>query len=453
MFPLFTEHYFSLQHSLKSLSRKAFLHVDAQSGFNRLQAAVFQGDYDTVLNAEWLLEDHVQHMNFQKTGRQTKEFPGKTALEILHTLQEKGEGNVGIEKMYKEYVEKINKLSELHLCRGSDDAEKAVELVLNDGVDIDIPGKSNRTPLMWACTSASGEFIKTLIDLGADVNARRPDDNVTPLIVAAFFNNYQAVNILLNHGAKVDIQDNKGERPSHDSAKGGYFNVFKLLMDSGCKINVGTNNEETPLYLAVKNKHVHVVKYILESKADVIVKCCKENVGERIYLVCGKDRAGKSAWHYVLVKKALLPLFLRRTNGGSLNVATFGQVLKSGRRRSPPESVREEMREMEKTFPDVQGVTILHVACKSAIPEIVDMLAMKCKEDVNACDGEGYTPLHLAAMHGSIQVVKKLVELNADINLKVDGKDAADLARMNEETEIEEFLKSKRSSPLKDSDI
>ena len=37
--------------------------------------------------------------------------------------------------------------------------------------------------------------------------------------------------------------------------------------------------------------------------------------------------------------------------------------------------------------------------------------------------------------------------------LKWIGKDAADVAGMNEETEIEEFLKSKRSSPLKDSDI
>ena len=41
-------------------------------------------------------------------------------------------------------------------------------------------------------TSASSEFIKTLIDLGADVNAQISNDNVTPSIVAA----YKAVNIL-----------------------------------------------------------------------------------------------------------------------------------------------------------------------------------------------------------------------------------------------------------------
>ncbi|XP_022785692.1 serine/threonine-protein phosphatase 6 regulatory ankyrin repeat subunit C-like [Stylophora pistillata] len=171
-------------------------------------------------------------MIFQKTGNQANVFPGKTALEILFALQEKGEGNFEKEKKYKEYVEKIDTLNELHLCRGSDDAEKAVEIFLNDGVEIDIPAKSNRTPLMWANTSSSGKFIKTLIDIGADVNAQRPDDNVTPLIVVAHFNNYGATNILLNHGAQVNIEDNFGEQPLHDGAKEGFFNVSKRLIDS-----------------------------------------------------------------------------------------------------------------------------------------------------------------------------------------------------------------------------
>ena len=183
------------------------------------------------------------------------------------------------------------------------------------------------------------------------------------------------------------------------------------------------------------------------------IKYCKENARGRICLVRGKDKAGKLAWNYVLVQRARLPLFMRQANGSSLDVADFGEVLKSGWGMDPPESVREEIRDMEKTLPDMQGVTILRFACKSASLEIVNELVVKCKSDMNACDGESYTTLHLVAMHGTIQVVKKLVELNADVNLKVDGNDAADLAHMNEETEIEEFLKSKRSSPLKDSGI
>ena len=92
------------------------------------------------------------------------------------------------------------------------------------------------------------------------------------------------------------------------------------------------------------------------------------------------------------------------------------------------------------------------MASKNSSPEIVELL-VKYNADINGCNVDGFTPLHLAAIHGNFRVVKKLVELNADVNLKVDGKDAADLAHMNEETEIEEFLKSKRSLPLNDSDL
>ena len=388
-------------------------------------------------------------MYFQKTGSQAKVFPGKTASEILLALQDKGEEYAEIDKLYKEHVGKVDTLTELHLCHADNDVEKAVELVLNEGVDINIPGKSNRTPLLWACSSASGEFIKTLIDLGADVNAQRADEEVVPLYLAVYFNNYMAVDILLKHGADVGHLNISKNLQLHECVVKGQFSVLRLLIDSGCDINVRNNKGQTPLYLAVKNKHKHIVKYLLENKADVHMKY-KENASERMYTVCGKDR-GEPAWHYVLVEKGLVPLFLRHTKGGNLAVADFGLVLTSGWGKDPPEAVRKNINEMGDTFPDTQSPTVLHVASKSASLEIVDLL-VKHKADINASDADGFTPLHLAAMYGNIQVVKKLVETNADVNLKVDGKDAADLARMNEETEIYRYLKPKRSFPERDSE-
>ena len=382
-------------------------------------------------------------MYFQKTGSQAKIFPGKTASEILLALQDKGEGYAKIDKLYKEHVGKVDTLTELHLCYADNDVEKAVELVLNEGVDINIPGKSNRTPLLWAIPSASGEFIKTLIDLGADLNALRTDDKAAPLCLAVYANNYMAVDILLKHGADVGHLNIPENLQLHECVVEGQFGVLRLLIDSGCDINVRNNKGQTLLYLAVKNKHKYIVKYLLENKADVHMKY-KEDTSERIYLVRGEDR-GKPAWHFVLVAKDLVSFFLRRTNGSSLDVTDFGRVLKSGWGKDPPEDIRKSIREMGSTFPDPQSRTVLHVASKSASLEIVDLL-VKYKADINAYDAEGFTPLHLAAMYGNIQVVKKLVETNADLNLKVDGKDAADLAHMNEETEVEEYLKPKRSS-------
>ena len=388
-------------------------------------------------------------MNLQKTGSQAKAFPGKTALEILLALQDKGEGNVKIEELYKMEVEKIDTLTELHLCKDNNDVEKAVEIVLNEGVDINIPGKSNRTPLLWASLTASGEFIETLIDLGADVNAQRTDDKVSPLHLAAHFNNYMAVDILLKHGADVGLLHFSKGTALHRCVKEGLLSASRLLIDSGFDINLHDNEGQTALYLAVKNKHKYMVKCLLESEANVNMKY-NENASERIYLVRGKDR-GKLAWHYVQVEKTLLPLYLRRTKSGSLDVADFGLVLKSGWGKDPPEKVRKNINEMGATFPDTQSQTVLHVASKSASLEIVDLL-VKHKADINANDADGFTPLHLAAMYGNIKVVKKLVALDADVNLKVGGKDAADLAQMNEETEIQEYLKPKRSLPQRDSE-
>ncbi|XP_022805983.1 ankyrin repeat and protein kinase domain-containing protein 1-like [Stylophora pistillata] len=365
-------------------------------------------------------------------------------MEILLALQEKGEGNVEIEKLYKEIVEIIDTLTELHLCKCKNDAEKAVEIVLNEGVDINIPGKSNRTPLLWESLSSSGEFIQTLIDLGANVNAQRTDDKAAPLRLATTWNNYMAADILSRHGAGVNIQDPNGWTPLQCCVSSGFLSISQLLIDCGCDINLRNKYGKTSLYLAAKLEHKHLVKCLLESNADVNMKY-KENAKHRIYLIRGKDR-GKPVWHYVLVQKARLPVFLRRTEDGSLDVADFGKVLKSGWGKDPPESLRKEIREIAITFHDIHSLTVLHFASKNGSSEIVELLE-KHNADINGCDEDGFTPLHLAAIHGKVQVVKKLIELNADVNLKVGGKDSIDLAHITKKQKLRNFSNIRKAHP------
>ena len=416
--------------------------MDRESGFNLLQAAVFEGKYRTVYKAHGLLVNFVKEMNFKKTGSNAKCFPGKTAVDILTSLDKKRKEHINIEKLYQDMVEIHNSLSELHLCARNNDAEKAVELVLNEDIDINIPAKCNRTPLLWASLSSS-QVMKTLVDLGADVNVQRTHDKVAPLRLAANWNNYMAINMLLQYGADANIQDENGDAPLHNSARHGKFSVSKLLIESGCKVNMRNYNDKTPLYLAVENRHDHVIKILLENHADVNMQYKLNPKDERLYVVCGKDR-GRPAWHYVMVERSLLGLFLKRVNGGSLDVADFGTVLKSGWGENPPESTKEELdSEAYFLYNEVQGKTLLHRVCENNDIQLVELLLVEHGADINCRDAEGFTPLHIAAIRGQIEVVKKLVELGADDNLTtLDGKDAAYLAELNEETEIEEFLKS-----------
>ena len=365
-----------MQLSLRSLAQSAFLHLDRRSGFNVLLAAVFEGKYSIVSNAQALLDNFVNEMNFETTANNARLFPGKTAVEVLSSLERKGQGHTDIDTLYQEMVKKYNTLTELHWCNSRRDAEQAVELVLNDGVDVDIPAYCNRTPLIWAGFSSSSMFIKTLIDLAADVDATRTDDKSTALSLAAGFNCYIAARLLLEHGADANITDVNGDAPLHWSVVKGYLNVSQLLIKAGSNINLRNKKGKTPFYSAVANKNQHLITCLLRENADVSLGY-KEDPKERLYLVRGKDR-DKLAWHYVMVEKSLWGLFLKQVKMGKINVAKFGTILASGWGQNPPENTKKEMLEKaDAMFADsinITGNTLLHAASRNNSTEIIELL-------------------------------------------------------------------------------
>ena len=420
----------------------AVLAADPVSGFNLLQASVYEGIYATVTTLNIFLDNFPREMNFESTANNAKISPSKTACDIFSTFKKRHHAK--IKELYEETLQKYGTLAELHRCGDKNDAEKAVELVLNHGMDVNIAAMGNRTPLLWASLRCSGVFIKTLIDLGADTNAQR-EDQCTPLIMATYWNNYMAVHFLVQAGVGTDYIQDEGYSALHISAREGFVNITKLLIEAGSNINLQSNSGITPLHLAVQNRHKHLVKTLLESKADTCIRD-KYQRKDNIFLVRGKDK-GKRAWHYVEVKKATSGLFHKKTKDGSIDVANFGTVLASGWGEDPPANKQKEILIVDdKPTAERKNKTALHIACKVGDEEVIKLL-VEHGADINARDGDGFTSLHLAAIHGNMQVVKKLVELKVDVSLTTaDGKDAADYAQMNKESEIEEYLKSKRSS-------
>ena len=478
--------------------------LDKRSGLNLLQAAVFQGDYDTVFKASSLLDisRFLTEMNLKTWEEGDTVFHGKSAIDFLSSLDEKRKDHAKIEKLYLADVDKDLTLTDLHRIN---DGEQAVELVLNNTMDIDTPGLCNRTPLLMASLSSSSALIETLIDLGADVNAQRTDDKVTPLHLASSWNHYMAVRLLIENGADANIACDGGSSPLHIAASKGNFNVVRLLIDGGSSIdllnetgrtplrmaveskhfmiarllldhgadvnipdidgytpfhcaasqgcilfaelfikkvsNVNLRNKRgrTPLYIAVKNQHEQLTKMLLEHKADVSMGY-SEDTKERIYLVRGKDR-GKPAWHYVLVDKHVLGLFLKKTKGGSLNVKDFGTVLRGGWGQDPSAGTIDQiLKEKSAMFEEIPGESLFHVACRNNDIVAIDLLVKHGVWNLNPRDAEGFTPLHIAAIHGNMQAVEKLVDLGADAS---QAEAVADLAQINEEHDIESFLRSK----------
>ena len=75
--------------------------------------------------------------------------------------------------------------------------------------------------------------------------------------------------LLLSHGADVNMQNNEGFSPLMITSKYGHSDVITILLDKGAEVNMQSNNGWSSLMAACKNGHNDVVKTLLEKGAKV----------------------------------------------------------------------------------------------------------------------------------------------------------------------------------------
>jgi ankyrin repeat protein len=101
------------------------------------------------------------------------------------------------------------------------------------------------------------------------VNARRKD-HWTPLHLASHWGKPEVVQVLLDHGANPNVEDNLLGTPLHHVAAGRYesqedgIRVAQLLLECGVDVNAQDTNCETPLHLASAFGRLEIVRVLLE---------------------------------------------------------------------------------------------------------------------------------------------------------------------------------------------
>lgn len=97
--------------------------------------------------------------------------------------------------------------------------------------------------------------LKYLIQRGVDVNAVQRNVGTTALMYAAGNGHDDAVKVLLNARADVNIQNAKGETALIMAASAGKKEVVKLLVRAGADASLVDENGKTALQYAIQNKH------------------------------------------------------------------------------------------------------------------------------------------------------------------------------------------------------
>ena len=149
-----------------------------------------------------------------------------------------------------------------------------VSLLLEHGADVDgFSAHVRQTPLTEACGSNTKlDITRLLIDAGADLNGVGGD--IAPLHHAAFNGNTEAVELLIQSGADVNILSSRGyglpagSTPLHFAAVRDSLDCINSLLAAGADSNIANSEGRTPLHLVALHSSFDVITALLDAGCD-----------------------------------------------------------------------------------------------------------------------------------------------------------------------------------------
>lgn len=132
--------------------------------------------------------------------------------------------------------------------------------------------------------------VQQALNNGANVNAQRPPDGIAPLHLAVADGKPELVELLLAHGAHVNVRTRKGSSPLHLAAM--YENPAIALMLLAKKPDLNGQNQYgwTPAMEAARLGHIKTLKAILEAGADPLLKA-KDGRDLMMFAASGKQNS------------------------------------------------------------------------------------------------------------------------------------------------------------------
>ena len=156
-------------------------------------------------------------------------------------------------------------LNAFHICIQYNRINFFIELI-NLIADLNFSSKDNQSLLQFAIINDKFDFVKFILKKKININNQDYDNGLTALHQVIIKNNKSLAETLINHGAKIDIQDFYGNSGLHYAISEKNSNIIKLLIKFNPNYNLINIDGNTPLhmYLDGDDKSNYLEKDILE---------------------------------------------------------------------------------------------------------------------------------------------------------------------------------------------
>ena len=271
-----------------------------------------------------------------------------------------------------------------------------------------LPKAQNNSTDLWSAARAGDlKAIKYYIEEGGDVNALDKGFQLSAMSWSALHGQTEAIQLLIENGAEVNIKSGDGATPLHSAAFFGRTDVVKLLLENGANPQARNNEGATPVdVLSVDWETTafigSLVGVTVEKEDLAVMKTGRSEISK----LFGVDEA----LHDIEVGK-----LWDAVSTGNLSVVEQALANETDVNMKDPQS----------------GATLLTVAALMGHTEIAALL-IDYGADVDAKGKDGGTPLHAAAFLGRVETVKLLLEKGADVTIRSKvGSTPLDAAKTN----------------------
>ncbi|XP_059779424.1 ankyrin-2 isoform X1 [Balaenoptera ricei] len=322
------------------------------------------------------------------------------------------------------HLQELDKTPDYYGCNSEDTEELGVR-------------SDSNASFLRAARAGNLDKVVEYLKGGIDINTCN-QNGLNALHLAAKEGHVGLVHELLGRGSAVDSATKKGNTALHIASLAGQAEVVKVLVKEGANINAQSQNGFTPLYMAAQENHIDVVKYLLENGANQSTATEDGFTPLAVALQQGHNQAVAVLLENDTKGKVRLP---------ALHIAARKDDTKSAALLLQNDHNADVQSKMMVNRTTESGFTPLHIAAHYGNVNVATLLLNRGAA-VDFTARNGITPLHVASKRGNTNMVKLLLDRGGQIDAKTrDGLTPLHCAARSGHDQVVELL-LERGAPL-----